>query len=332
MLSILLRSIQFIIWIIRHNDQDIVKLYNSLAPLIIRLTGSNMLNFGYWTENIGNPLEAQQNLCKLIADLSEFSDSNLLKVVDAGSGYSAPAKYWKSKYSFLDIICVNINYVQLKKTNTIDGNGSKAPLNDKLLHDSNLNKNSVTLVNSDAKLLPFASECIDRIIALESAQHFKPLNKFFTESKRVLKRNDGLLLLAIPIVNRKNEKNPDSVTKTNILSNLIKRIRNNLTLGILSLMWSSEHPQLNDVLDELKTNGFDVKDIHFIGNYVYEPLTEFYIKNRNRYKNIILSENPSFVKYLLYTILEYVYFRSALKMSNLSKRRIIDYAIIKARL
>lgn len=332
MLSILLRSIQFIIWIIRHNDQDIVKLYNSLAPLIIRLTGSNMLNFGYWAGNINNPLEAQQNLCKLIADISEFSDSNLLKVVDAGSGYSAPAKYWKSKYTTLDIICVNINYVQLKKTNTKDDDVGKAPLNDKLLHDSNTNKNLLTLVNSDAKILPFASGCIDRIIALESAQHFKPLNKFFDESKRVLKRNDGLLLLAIPIVKRKKEINSDSVIKTNILSNLVKKIRNNLTLGILSLMWSSEHPQLNDVLGELRASGFDVKDILFIGNYVYEPLTEFYIKNRNRYKNIILSENPSFIKYLLYTILEYVYFRSALKMSNLSKRKIIDYAIIKARL
>ena len=65
----------------------------------------------------------------------------------------------------------------------------------------------------------FLTNSVERIIALESAQHFKPFNDFISESHRVLKKG-GILTFAIPVVK-----------KNSIIKNL----------GILALTWSSEH-------------------------------------------------------------------------------------------
>jgi ubiquinone/menaquinone biosynthesis C-methylase UbiE len=59
--------------------------------------------------------------------------------------------------------------------------------------------NILPLVNATATTLPFADNCVDEIIALESAQYLKPLSKFLRESKRVL-TSVGLLVVAIPVL------------------------------------------------------------------------------------------------------------------------------------
>ena len=58
-----------------------------------------------------------------------------------------------------------------------------------------------------------------------------------------------------------------------------------------------------------------------IGPDVFEPLTNYYIKNRKRLKNKILTQYPSFVEYLL--------FKSLLKMKKASQEKLIDYLLIK---
>jgi hypothetical protein len=45
-----------------------------LAPFFLRATGNNMLNFGYWTDYTKNPIEAQNELCKLVG---KFADLHL---------------------------------------------------------------------------------------------------------------------------------------------------------------------------------------------------------------------------------------------------------------
>ena len=52
--------------------------------------------------------------------------------------------------------------------------------------------NLIHQINSTSTLLPFSENSIERIIALESAQHFKPFSEFISESHRVLK-DDGIL-------------------------------------------------------------------------------------------------------------------------------------------
>jgi cyclopropane fatty-acyl-phospholipid synthase-like methyltransferase len=147
-------------------------------------------------------------------------------------------------------------------------------------------------------VLPFLTNSVERIIALESAQHFKPFNNFISESYRVLKK-DGILTIAMPVVKKKSN------------------IRN---LGILSLTWSSEHYSEHFVINEITKKFKLIKKIE-IGPNVFEPLASYYFKNRKRLQNKILTHYTSFVENML--------FKSLLKMKKSSDKGVIDYLIIK---
>jgi len=83
-----------------------------MTPYILRATGGTMLNFGYWNEKTTNPIQAQNELCKLVGKFAQLHAAK--NVLDVGSGFSAPAIYWKSLYNSLDITCLNVNFLQLK--------------------------------------------------------------------------------------------------------------------------------------------------------------------------------------------------------------------------
>lgn len=239
-------------------------------------TGGNMLNFGYWNGK-ADPVAAQNDLCSLVGEIAELGSAR--RLIDVGSGLAEPAAHWKSAYGALDITCVNINFQQLlaaKQTN------------------------KVSLLNATSTVLPLSDKSADRMIALESAQHFRPLDKFIKESRRVLEPG-GLLVIAIPVMARAHPF---------------------FKLGILSWTWSSEHYELEYVKSAIEDNGFDVQEIRHIGNHVYEPLTDYYILHRSVLRERILKKYPSF--------LENILSRSLLKMRDVSRKGIIDYVVIKA--
>jgi cyclopropane fatty-acyl-phospholipid synthase-like methyltransferase len=257
-------------------------------------TGSYMLNFGYWSDGIRDPVEAQQNLCKLTGKIAELESAKNL--IDVGSGLSSPAIFWKNLYPLLDIYCININISHLIFANK---------LKEKYFIQNIKEKNDICLFNSTANKLPFNRESIDRIVALESAQHFRPLIEFIKDVKYILK-SDGILVIAIPVI-----------------TNLSGSIQTLIRLGLLSFTWASEHYLLNDILSILKNQEFKIIEIHNIGSLVYNPLSQYYIENRNQLQNKISSEYGSFFEYILY--------KSILKMDKLSKNKIIDYVIIKSK-
>lgn len=238
-------------------------------------TGGDMLNFGYW-DLASEPVAAQNNLCSLIGDIAELGSAK--RLIDVGSGLSAPAALWKSVHNALDISCLNINFQQLSASIS----------------------NTVSLLNATSTVLPFSDKSVDRVVALESAQHFRPLNKFIEESRRVLKPG-GLLIIAIPVVTRAHPF---------------------FKLGILSWTWSSEHYELEHVKSEIANSGFEIRDVMHIGHKVYEPLVDYYVLQRSTLREKILKKYPSFLENILY--------RSLLKMKDVSRRGIIDYVIIKA--
>jgi cyclopropane fatty-acyl-phospholipid synthase-like methyltransferase len=247
-------------------------------------TGGKMLNFGYWDDSVQTPLDAQRLLCTIVGELAELKSARC--VIDVGSGLGAPAAYWMSSLNSLQVACVNINFLQLK--------GSKEDV-------------SASLVNSTSTALPFATGCVDRVIALESAQHFRPLERFVQESARVLEE-DGLLVMAIPVLKSFNKK---------------KKLSHYLSLGILSMTWSSEHYALEYVESAIKGAGLSIESLRYIGPRVYEPLADYYLANRTELKPKILEVYPVY--------LEKVLFRSILKMKLLSQRGFIEYVLIKAR-
>jgi SAM-dependent methyltransferase len=278
-------------------------------------TGGKMLNFGYWADGFGNhlwidtfsslteskssnvdknnnssnnkksktPLEAQQMLCAIVGELAELGSAKT--IVDAGSGLGAPAAFWKSCHKSIDmIICLNINFLQLQYSR------------------ENV---SAALVNATSTTLPLASGSVDRIIALESAQHFRPFIQFVQESARILKRG-GILVIAIPVLK----------TQKKLLLHFVK-------LGILSVTWSSEHYDLKHVEHAIKSTGLLVESIHYIGSSVYGPLADYYLQNREMLKQRILAAYPEYLEKILY--------RSILKMKEVSDKGDIEYVLLKAR-
>jgi cyclopropane fatty-acyl-phospholipid synthase-like methyltransferase len=254
-------------------------------------TGGNMLNFGYWNENISNPHDAQVSLCNITGEMANLKSAST--VLDVGSGFSEPALIWKSRFPHINLLCVNVNSHQLQ-------------FGSRLITMINLNLNQkadgLNLANATATKIPLKDNSVDRVIALESAQHFRPLNEFISESKRVLK-GDGSLIMAIPIVSNKL-RSPEI-----------------LKLGILSFTWSSEHYQYNEIEKMILNEGFYITDKNFIGSNVYVPLANYYIENREFLKAKILERYP--------TIVEKILFKSMQKMKEVSQKGIIDYVLLR---
>jgi cyclopropane fatty-acyl-phospholipid synthase-like methyltransferase len=289
-----------------------------------------MLNFGYWNEKTANPIQAQTDLCMLVGRFAQLHSAR--NALDVGSGFSAPAMFWKSVYNSLNIMCLNLNFVQLRNTIGLAkrGNEINNSINSKKIRQalSFINHNTVSdisLLNGTAKILPFTAECMDRVIALESAQHFKPLIRFIEESRRILRHDVGLLVVAIPVMTM--AKSSLSLTK----------IHEFVKLGILSLMWASEHYELESVKSLISRSGFDIINIEHIGSHVYEPLVDYYAQNRKAIKSVILKERTSssissYLQSILYNVIERVVFNSAVKMKEASQKGLIDYVLIKAKL
>jgi len=94
-----------------------------------------------------------------------------------------------------------------------------------------------------------------------------------------------------------------------------------LKLGTLAITWSSEHYNVDQIKSSISKSGFNILELKKIGSNVYEPLANYYIKNRDSLKNKILSKYPSY--------LEKVLFRSLKKMKQVSEANVIDYLLIK---
>jgi len=267
------------LWTLRRNEKDVVNLYNTLTPVMQLATGGSMLNFGYWTDEISDPISAQKNLCSYFAKMAELETAKT--IIDVGSGLSAPAIFWRNNFENLSIYCVNTNHSQLLYSGR---------------------QKNIEFINSSSTKLPFSKNSVDRVLALESAQHFKPFSKFISESKRVLS-DSGLLVLAIPVT-----VNTSSISK----------------LGILKFTWSSEHYSLEQIRHMINFGGFTISEEKLIGSSVYDPLADYYLQKRNQLKELITKQYPPYVETLL--------FKSIQKMKKASKEKIIDYILLKCRL
>ncbi len=287
----IINPLNALLWTLRRDETDVVNLYDTFASLMQISTGGNMLNFGYWDAGTASPVEAQTALCKRIADMAELHTAK--SVLDVGSGFSEPASIWKMSFPHIEISCLNVNQAQLGFASTI--------LKKTLPSSGTEFSQTMHLVNSTATKIPFADKTMDRVIALESAQHFKPFSWFVSESRRVLK-NKGMLVLAIPVMQHSTRRE------------LFK-------LGILSFTWSSEHYHLDEVKKTIENSGLKIISADLIGKKVYEPLADYYINNREYLREKILRQYPSYVEKILA--------KSLLKMKQISEKEIIDYALLK---
>ena len=283
-----INPLELFLWTFRRKEKDVVNLYDSLSDLMRLATGGDMLNFGYWDDKTRTPLDAQKKMCTIFGKKALLSSEQ--HIVDVGSGISSPAIQWSLEYSPVKLSCVNINFTQLHDSIKNANKSIKA----------NIINENFNFLNATATTLPFENESVERVLALESAQHFKPLKNFISESYRILKKN-GILALAIPVM------------AENHSASMIK-------LGSLSLTWPSEHYSTEFVDSNLKQERFRNIDLQKIGSNVYEPLAKYYIENREYIKNKILQYYPAYVEKILY--------KSLNKMKQVSEKKIIDYILV----
>jgi len=325
-------SINLLLSLVRRDERAVVNLYQVFSSYARLLTGTNMINFGFWTHETKSIKQAQLALCTLTGKLSELDSAK--KIIDIGSGFLGPAELWNLEYKFIDnLICIDINYQALKMSRVTN---SRYTYSKKLLMKPSVETNvtnskytpnhsgaTMSIVNATATCLPFADSFADRIIALESAQHFKSFLQFIQESHRVLKKG-GLIVIAIPVVTRPNAF---GMSCKNMILDSLRNVR---VLGILSLTWASEHYELDQIKSIISQEHFVIKDIICIGPSVYVPLTDFYVQERKEFRSIIMDKHSSFLKKLALDIAERIVHRSALKMKQLSLSGNIDYVLIKA--
>lgn len=281
--------LKLFLWTFRRNEKDVINLYDSLSDVMTLATNGDMINFGYWDKKTTDPITAQKKLCSLFAKMAKLESHD--KILDVGCGYASPAIQWHEMYSPIEFFCININMKQLRK----------AQNNPLIIKKSKIQEkgNGIHLINATATRMPFISNSMDKILAFESAQHFKPLASFLNESKRILKKN-GILALAIPVL-------------TSNSSPILK-------LGLLTMTWSSEHYAKKFVLRQLQKTGFTIINQKMIGSNVYAPLADYYFKHRQIIAKRLEERYPKFVENILN--------KSMQKMKQVSDNGIIEYLII----
>lgn len=293
-------------WSVSRDPRNVAAMYDVLSPLMCGIAGSRMLNFGYWDDAHDTPALAQENMCRVVSDMAELEGP--LAVVDVGCGFCAPAAYWKRANPELAVYCVNTSYAQLRGASAcgaVSDGGDGAVCRGDHGDGASPVEAPVALnaINSSATALPLASGSVDRIIALESAQHFRPLGSFASECRRLLSE-DGILAVAIPVV---------------------ARSRMTLArLGILNFTWASEHYLLSYVRKTLHDCGFEISDERLVGDSVYGPLADYYRLNRHGIRKAV--RGMGYPPYL-----EPMMAISMRKMGRASSAGIIQYALLKCR-
>lgn len=281
---------------LRGKETDVIKIYNYLIPVVQLANGGQMLNRGYWDKDAKNPLQAQHQFCDLLGKFADYNSAKTL--LDAGSGLSIPAIHWSTLYNFLNICCLDINLQGLK----IAARESRS------IHtETSFNGtagSTLSFLNASATNLPFSNHSIDRIVAIESSQHFKPLELFISECKRVLVEKGSLILT-----------NPIKTSKSEGMSSLTR-------FGIISLSMPSKNYLLKNLESTLTNGGFQIKEVLYIGSKVYEPLTNYYVLNRKMLRDRITKKYPAYVESLLY--------KSILKSADAYRKGILDYVLIKS--
>lgn len=273
--KITVSPLDVLLWNRRHSGKDIVKIYTKFAPLMQIGADTKMLNFGLWSKTSSLP-DAQKEMTEYISDFGDFA--NAKKILDVGSGFCVSAKIWKQKFSQLEIYCLDLNFDQL---NHESKTGILEPL------------------NSSSDHIPFSDGTFDRVVALESAQHFTRLEEFFAESKRVLS-DDGRLVIAVPVT-----------ANSGLLT---------LRLGILNITWISKKYSKNRILESAKRAGFVIEKQESVGDSVYQPFANYYMENRDLLKQKLEKIYSQRIERLIYDSMK--------KMKRLSEKKVIDYLLV----
>jgi cyclopropane fatty-acyl-phospholipid synthase-like methyltransferase len=241
-------------------------------------------------------------------------------IADVGSGFSAPAVQWRSEYPHLRILCVDINYMELSTARKMVIFPPPPP------NSSPASSDRISLINASSAMLPFGKDKLDMIVAFESAQHFQSIDNFLEVSRSILKPG-GLIVLAIPVVDLKSLEKGEENQNVSI----VKKLKLMKKLGILYFSWASQQYDINTISKSIINHGYQIEEFQRIGHHVYEPLAEYYVRNRENIRRRLIQSFATYKQRMFFEFVEYMVYRSALKMKDLSMNGMLDYVLIRAK-
>jgi cyclopropane fatty-acyl-phospholipid synthase-like methyltransferase len=183
----------------------------------------------------------------------------------------------------------------------------------------------ISLINASSSKLPFGKDKLDMIVAFESAQHFQSIANFLEVSRSILKPG-GLIALAIPVIDLKPIQKGE-----NQKISVIKKLKLMKKLGILYFSWASQHYDTDTISRSIADHGYQIEEFQQIGHQVYEPLAEYYVRNRGNIRHRLIQSFTSYKQRMFFEFVEYMVYRSALKMKDLSMNGMLDYVLIRAK-
>ncbi|HEY1186624.1 MAG TPA: class I SAM-dependent methyltransferase [Gemmata sp.] len=144
--------------------------YNVLSDRHVMGDDSLYINLGYW-KDAHSLDDAARSLAALLATRADLRPG--ARVLDAGFGFADQDIQWAAAYPGLEIDGINVSPLQV---GAAQQRVQQAGLADR-----------VRLVLGDAIATPFEANAFDRVVALESAFHFRSRSAFFGEAHRVLR-------------------------------------------------------------------------------------------------------------------------------------------------
>lgn len=157
-------------------------IYQVFQPhLLFEMLGerTSFLNLGYWKDQPATWDEAARALALRLAHAAGLAAGQ--EVLDVGFGFGDQDLLWMERYAPARIVGLNVTERQVTEARR---RVAALGLSDR-----------IDLRLGSALQTPFADASFDRVIALESAQHFNTREQFFREAFRIL-RPGGRLALA----------------------------------------------------------------------------------------------------------------------------------------
>ena len=134
------------------------------------------LNYGYW-EGADSFADASRALVELVSDTAEMGPGQ--QVLDLGFGHGQQDFHWLERHDPARIVGLNITPTQVAFARR---RAEELGVTDR-----------IDFRQGDAVDLPFEDESFDKVVAVESAFHFRTRDRFMAEAFRVLKPGGRLV-------------------------------------------------------------------------------------------------------------------------------------------